>query len=548
MAVELILPALGESVTEGTVTRWLKQVGDHVSADEPVVEVSTDKVDTEVPAPAAGIITQILHEEDEIVPVGTVLALIGDPAEQVAVTEPEPTADATAEQIGPDTSAPEVLETGDTETPAPQPVPEVKVEPAEPVVATPTPRPEWVVVSPRQDPESVVTEPAVAEPEAAEPAIAEPEVAEPTAAEPAVADPAVTKPQVAEPPVAEPPVAEQTTPESDASEQEPPSAEVELPETTTLYVVPLVRKLAEELGVDLESVLGTGVGGRIRKEDVQAAADAAKRAAEQEAAKRAAREAQEREQAAATAASLTSEASNSAAESPQPTDKPTSDKPASVLMPQLHVPGTSQPLSQIQAATAERLVESQRNSAQLTATAELDLTGIEPDQRLAAIVKATAAALTTSPAVNASIENNVVTYHRQANIGIACETDFGLIVPVIHLVEAKATATIAGEIAEATQGAALGLVAPRQLTGGTFTIVDNSATGALFTSAVINQPQAATLSVGSAGQRPKVIRDAYGIDTIVVRTLAYVTLTYDRRIVSPADAGAFLEALANALA
>ncbi|MDR0837065.1 MAG: 2-oxo acid dehydrogenase subunit E2 [Propionibacteriaceae bacterium] len=501
MAVELILPALGESVTEGTVTRWLKQVGDHVSADEPVVEVSTDKVDTEVPAPATGVITQILHQEDAIVPVGTVLALIGDAAEQVAVVAGAPEGQASVAQAASavsDTAAAEVSQglgwrlpqiSQETDVPPPPPAPEPE--------AQPKPEPEPVVL----------TVPAPGPVAAVAPV---PEAVERTASVPAAV--------VTEPVATESASPEHAAPESQALTQESASDDAE-PASGSPYVVPLVRKLAGDLDVDLNAVVGTGVGGRIRKEDVQAAADAS----------------------AAQRAVSTDEPANEAAGA-------ATGARTTVLLPQLAVPGTSQPLSQIQAATAERLVESQHSSAQLSATVELDLTGIEPALRLAAIVKAASAALSATPSVNASIEGNIATYHREANIGIACETDFGLIVPVIRLAIAKAVTTIAQEITEAAKGATLGLVAPQQLVGGTFTIVDNSATGALLTSAIINQPQVAILSIGAAGQRPKVVADAFGVDTIVVRTLAYATLTYDRRIVSPADAGEFLAALARALA
>jgi 2-oxoglutarate dehydrogenase E2 component (dihydrolipoamide succinyltransferase) len=444
MSESVSLPALGESVTEGTVTRWLKKVGDRVEVDEPLLEVSTDKVDTEIPSPVAGVIEAILVAEDETVEVGTPLVTIGDgsgasapppaaaPAEAAPAVEPEPAA-----------------------APAPEPTPEPE----------PAPEPE-----PTPEPAPAVTPAAAAAPApAAAPAAAAPVVAAALAGQ-------------------------------------------------SGYVTPIVRKLANEKGVDLDSLSGTGVGGRIRKEDVLAAAT--------------------------------------------PAAAPASGKPAAAPAAISPLRGTTVPMSRLRKVVAERAVVSMQTMAQLTTVVEVDVTRVAVfrDEVKAEFQKKTgtklsflpfftlaaAEALRAYPVVNASVDGENIVYPDHENISIAVDTERGLLTPVLRDAGDKTLATIAKEIADLADRTRENKLKPDELAGGTFTLTNTGSRGALFDTPVVFLPQVAILGTGIVQKKPVVVSDG-GIDAIAIRSTVYLALSYDHRIVDGADAARFLTAVKDRL-
>ncbi len=398
------MPALGESVTEGTVTRWLKSEGDHVAMDEPLLEVSTDKVDTEIPSPVAGILQKIVVAVDQIVAVGAELAII-------AVREASSS-----------------------------------VEPAAPVLETPVVAAAPVVVT---APVVVVTEP------------------------------------------------------SDA------------------YVTPLVRKIAKELGVNLSQVTGSGIGGRIRKEDVQALA-----------------------------------------RPPVPVVAPTLNKSVAPLTTS-PLRGATVTMSRLRKVIASRMVESLHISAQLTTVIEVDVTKIA---RLRDRAKATfeeresvklsflpffavaiCEALKQHPALNSSVEGDQITYHGAEHLGIAVDTERGLLVPVIHNAGDLNMGGIARKIVDLATRTRENKVTPDELGGGTFTLTNTGSRGALFDTPIINQPQVAILGLGAVVKRPMVVKSEDGGETIAIRSMVYLALSYDHRVVDGADAARFLLTLKERL-
>jgi 2-oxoglutarate dehydrogenase E2 component (dihydrolipoamide succinyltransferase) len=439
MSFSVKMPALGESVTEGTVTRWLKAEGDQVALDEPLLEVSTDKVDTEIPSPAAGKLEKILIPVDSVVAVGTELALIGDSASSPSA----PVAAAPA--------------------PAPTPVP------------APTPAPAPVVQAP--------VAPVVA----------------------------VEKP-VPAPPKTPPPLLPK------------PAAASVLDES---YVTPIVRKLASENGVDLSRVSGTGVGGRIRKEDVMAAVS---------------RPAQ-------------------VAPASQSFSAPSEARTQSVAVSPLR--GTTVSMSRLRKVIAARMLESLSVSAQLTTVIEVDITKIA---RLRDRAKATfearegvkltylpffavavCEALKQHPVVNASVEGDQITYHGAEHLGIAVDTERGLLVPVIRDAGDLNMGGIARRIVDVASRTRDNKISPDDLGGGTFTITNTGSRGALFDTPIINQPQVAILGVGAVVKRPMVAKGEDGGETIAIRSMVYLALSYDHRIVDGADAARFLTTLKDRL-
>ena len=430
---EVVLPALGESVTEGTVTRWLKKVGDTIAVDEALVEVSTDKVDTEIPSPFAGTVQQILVQEDETVAVGAVLAIIGE---------------------GAATSAP---------VPAmPEPVPAVVAPPVEApaVVATPVAAP-------------VVTPAVVAAP-----------VAPVVQAAPAA-------------PAAPAPVAASASVSGDSDPN---------------YITPIVRKLAQDLGVNLSTVRGTGVGGRIRKEDILAFGSTAPAAVSQSA--------------------------------------PYVPAAASPLR------GTTESMSRLRKVLAERAVASMQASAQLTTVVEVDVTRIanlrktvQADFTAKTGVKlnfmpfftlAAAEALQAHPKINSSVDGESIVYHPSENISFAVDTERGLLTPVIRDAGSLNLAQIAQQIADLADRTRNNQLKPDELSGGTFTLTNTGSRGALFDTPVVFLPQSAILGTGIVTKRPAVITDADGNDSIAVRSLVYLALSYDHRTIDGADASRFL--------
>ena len=536
MTFRLTMPALGESVTEGTVTRWLKAEGDQIAVDEPLLEVSTDKVDTEIPSPVAGTLQKIVVAVDQTVAVGADLAIIEDgasapvapvatPAPVATTPTPAPVVQSATSSTGTVITMPALGEsvsegtvtrwlknvgdavamdeallevsTDKVDTEIPSPV-------AGTLLAIDVPVDSTVPVGARLgligSANGAVTAAPVA-PVIPTPAPAAPVVATPVA--PVVAAPVVSAPPVVAP-VAAPAAAQ-----------------------TDAYVTPIVRKLAAELGVNLATIQGSGVGGRIRKEDVQAAA---KPAATQSA---------------------------PAAQSPAPTAAKSSPVTASPLR------GTTVTMSRLRKVIAARMVESLQVSAQLTTVIEVDVTKIS---RLRDRAKATfearegvklsflpffsvavCEALKVHPVLNSSVEGDQITYHGAEHLGIAVDTERGLLVPVIHNAGDLNMGGIARKISDLAARTRENKVTPDELGGGTFTITNTGSRGALFDTPIINQPQVAILGLGAIVKRPMVVRGEDGGETIAIRSMVYLGLSYDHRVVDGADAARFLVTLKERL-
>jgi len=541
------MPALGESVTEGTVTRWLKSEGDFVKVDEPLLEVSTDKVDTEIPSPAEGILTRIVVPVDSTVAVGAELAVIGDGGSAAA---PSPVATPVEAPV----AAPV---TPVVETPAPVAAPVapattgsaagvVVTMPAlgesvtegtvtrwlknvgdtinvdEPLLEVSTDKVDTEIPSPASGTIlaiDVAVDSTVAV--GARLALIGAAGAAPVAAAPAPVAPVAPVVSTPAPVVAAPVAPVVSTPAPAAP------APTSVPALDDSYVTPIVRKLAHELGVELSSVKGTGIGGRIRKEDVQAAAKPV-----------------------ASAASVVAPASNSSA-----------PKAAPVAVSPLR--GTTVTMSRLRKVIAARMVESLQISAQLTTVIEVDVTKIA---RLRGAAKASfqeregvnltflpffavavCEALKQHPVVNASIDGDQVTYHGAEHLGIAVDTERGLLVPVIRDAGDLNIGGVARKISDVAARTRDNKISPDELGGGTFTITNTGSRGALFDTPIINQPQVAILGIGAVVKRPMVMKGTDGGETIAVRSMVYLALSYDHRIVDGADASRFLVTLKERL-
>ena len=448
MSETVKMPALGESVTEGTVTRWLKSVGDTVEVDEPLLEVSTDKVDTEIPSPVAGTLLEIRVEEDSDAEVGAVLAIVGDAS---AASSEEPADDA--------------------------PKAEEKPEPSEEKKAEEKPEPK-------------------AEEKKSEPA-------------------------------------EDKTEAPKGEEKQDPSAPASAPKAADSvsgaegsgYVTPLVRKMASEAGIDLSSVKGTGLGGRIRKQDVQEAIDAAEQAA----------------------------SAPAATQQPAPAAQAPKQAPKVEVSP---LRGTEEKMSRIRKITAKRMVESLQTQAQLTTAVEVDMTrvaklrGAAKDafaQREGAkltflpfIMMAAVEALKTYPKINAEIDGDMIKYNASENIGMAADTERGLVVPVIKNAGDLNLAGLARQIGELGGKAKNNKLGPDDLSGATFTITNTGSGGALFDTPIVPNPQVGILGCGTIVKRPAVVQNAEGDDSIAIRSMMYLFLSYDHRLVDGGDAARFL--------
>jgi pyruvate dehydrogenase E2 component (dihydrolipoamide acetyltransferase) len=551
MSVSVLMPQLGESVTEGTVTRWLKKEGEQVTADEPLLEVSTDKVDTEIPAPASGILRGIVVDEDETVAVGAQLAVIED-------------ADAPAATPAPAAPAPEPAAETPAAPPAPSYLPPAPPAPAAPSYAPPSYAPPAPAYQPPAaapanggqsgsgnwswNEPSTPSAPSYAPP--ASPPPAAPAAYEPPA--PPYQPPASPAPSAAPTPAT--PVAPYTPAAPEAEpEPEPETTVAEAyPEPTPLptgdspYVTPLVRKLAAEHSVPLESIAGTGVGGRIRKQDVIDAA--AKRRAD--------------DAAAAAAASAAAAPAAAPATPAKPEATPAAARPA--IVPDA-LRGTTQRMSRPRQVIAKRMVESLQTSAQLTTVVEVDVTNIARlrDRAKAAFearegvkltflpffAQATVEALKIHPKLNSVInaETQEVTYHAAEHLGIAVDTERGLMVPVIHGAGDLNIGGLARKIADVAARTRSGNVGPDELAGGTFTLTNTGSRGALFDTPIINLPQVGILGVGSVVKRAVVVDDPALGEVIAVRSMVYLALTYDHRLVDGADAARFLVTVKNRL-
>jgi len=531
MSVSVTMPQLGESVTEGTVTRWLKKEGEHVTADEPLLEVSTDKVDTEIPSPASGVLRGIVVDEDETVAVGAELAVIED-------------ADAEGGGGGAPAAAP---------APAAEEAPQPD-QPQEPASAAEEsgPPPQESAPAPQQQ------APQAPEPvEAPEPAPA----AAATAGNGTASAPAATQTWNAptyQPAAAQPPAAQAAAPAQAAPEAEPePEPAGSYPEPTPLpsgespYVTPLVRKLATEHSVPLESIAGTGVGGRIRKQDVL---DAAR---QQRATEAAAAEAAAAQPAPAAAPAAPAGAPGVPGAPPAVPRRPAVAPSA--------LRGTTQRMSRPRQVIAKRMVESLQVSAQLTTVVEADVTKIARLRERAKrdfearegvkltfmpfFAQATVEALKVHPELNAVIntETSEITYHDAEHLGIAVDTERGLMVPVVHQAGDLNIGGLARKISDVAARTRSGQVGPDELSGGTFTLTNTGSRGALFDTPIINQPQVGILGIGTVVKRPVVVEDPALGEVIAVRSMVYLALTYDHRLVDGADAARFLGTVKNRL-
>ncbi|WP_432069694.1 2-oxoglutarate dehydrogenase, E2 component, dihydrolipoamide succinyltransferase [Streptomyces sp. AA1529] len=574
MAVSVTLPALGESVTEGTVTRWLKAEGEHIEADEPLLEVSTDKVDTEIPAPASGTISSIKVAEDETVEVGAELAVIDDgsgapaaapaaaeepaaapaaepeqPAAPAAPAQPEPAAAPAAggaaegtdvvlpalgesvtegtvtrwlKQVGDEVEADEPLlevstDKVDTEIPAPTAGTLLEISVGEDETAEVGAKLAVIgaagaaAPAPAAQAPAAPAEPAPA-PQAPTAAAAQPAAPqtppEPSQAQPAPAQPAQPAPQAQPAPAAAPAPAAQA-----------PAAPA--PESDGAYVTPLVRKLAAEQGVDLSAVRGSGVGGRIRKQDVVEAAEAKK----------------------AQAPAAAPAAASAAPKSPKLEPSP--------------LRGQTVKMPRIRKLIADNMMKALHSQAQLSTVVEVDVTRVmqlraRAKDSFAAregvklspmpfFVQAAAEALKAHPSVNARLnDDGTITYHDVENIGVAVDSEKGLMVPVIKEAGNLNLAGIARRTADLAKKVREGGLGPDDMSGGTFTISNTGSRGALFDTIIVNYPQVAELGIGATVRRPMVVNHPDLGETIAIRDMVYLTLSYDHQLVDGADAARYL--------
>jgi len=571
MSTSVVLPALGESVTEGTVTRWLKQVGDTVEVDEPLLEVSTDKVDTEIPSPVSGVLEATFAEEDETIEVGAQLAIVGDgsgagaapaaPAAEPAAAEaaPAPAAPAAEAPAAPaapaasgdatDVTLPELGESvtegtvtrwlkqvGDT-VEVDEPLLEISTDKVDTEVPSPVAGTVLELLAAEDDTVEIgavlarIGSGAPAAPAAEAPAAPAPEApaaeAPAAPAAPAPAAPAAPAPAAPAAPAAAPapeaPAAPAPAPAPSASAA--PAAPADASGKT--YVTPLVRKLAAQNGVDLSTVTGTGVGGRIRKEDVLAAAKSAT---------------------APAAPASTAPAAPAAA-------------PSTVLETS-PLRGTTQPMSRLRKVVASRAVESLNTTAQLTTVVEVDVTKLsqfrdqykndflaKTGQKLSFLSffsLAAVEALKAYPIINSTVDGENIVYPDHENLSIAVDTPKGLYTPVLRDASSKSIAEIAAGIADLAARTRDGKLKPDDLAGGTFTITNTGSRGALFDTPLVFLPQSAILGTGIVYKRPGVTK-VDGVDAIGVRSYVYLALSYDHRTIDGADAARYLSAVKNRL-
>ena len=565
MSVSVSMPQLGESVTEGTVTRWLKKEGERVEVDEPLLEVSTDKVDTEIPSPASGILRGIAVDEDETVAVGAQLAVIEDSETSESAPEPAaPPQDAApaAEDAAP--AAEDAAPAAEDSAPAPQAAAEPAQDAAEPAAAARAPEPasdgsgSWSAQPNYAPPRRPAQTPAYAPPPAygQRPAYDRPADQAPAASYGQQAQPGPGYGQQAPAAASAPAASAQApaaAPAAEAEEYPPPTPLPGAGESP--YVTPLVRKLAAEHAVDLESVTGTGVGGRIRKQDVIEAArtQRASRAAEPEPSRAP-------QEAPAGIVPQQAQRVQPAPAGPQQPAAPAATGPAVVPS---SLRGTTQRMSRPRQVIAQRMVESLRVSAQLTTVVEADVTAIarlrdraKGDFEAREGVKlsflpffalAAVEALKVHPKLNAVIDGDQVTYHDTEHLGVAVDTERGLMVPVIHNAGDLNIGGLARKIDDLAQRTRSGQVGPDELAGGTFTLTNTGSRGALFDTPIINQPQVAILGTGTVVKRPVVVTDPALGEVITVRSMVYLALTYDHRLVDGADAARFLATVRNRL-
>ena len=560
MATNVVMPQLGESVTEGTVTRWLKNVGDSIKVDEAIVEVSTDKVDTEIPSPVAGVLLEIKAAQDAVIPVGGVMAIIG---ESGSVAPSAPAVSAPVVQTPPPAPKPEpVIEKPVLQTPAPTPVAQPVAAPAasgstvnvllpqlgesvtegtitrwlknvgdkvsidEAIVEISTDKVDTEIPSPSA---GVISEIRVAQDQVALVGAILAVIS--TSASAAVSAPAPSAPVVSTPaPVAAPPV---VAPQVVAPQIVNTPAPVVFNNSQTAandsFATPIVRKLAKEQGVDLSQIKGTGVNGRVRKDDV-----------------------------------LNVAKSNVAPTSQSPSPVATTQPQAvstSAPVAQESVLGRVEQTSRLRRIIAERMVQSLHISAQLTSVIEVDVTKIASLRNkvkesfvaregvklsfLPFFAKVSIESLNEFPIVNATISEDAsqITYSDAVHLAVAVDTPRGLLVPVIRNAGDLTIAGLARKIQDVANRTRDNKVTPDELSGGTFTLTNTGSRGSLFDTPIINQPQVAILGTGAVVKKPVVVKGEDGSDQIAIRQMVYLALTYDHRIVDGADAARFLSSM-----
>lgn len=540
MATSVEMPELGESVTEGTITTWLKEVGDTVEVDEPLLEVSTDKVDTEIPSPVAGVLIKVLAEEDDTVEVGDIICEIGEEGEEPAEKDDAPTEEPEEEE--------EPAKEEKKEEPADKPAPKAsgsasdvtmpelgesvtegtittwlkevgdEVEVDEPLLEVSTDKVDTEIPSPvagtlveilANEDDTVEVGDVIARIGDADAAPAEKE--EEPAKEEKKEEPAESKP-------------------AEKKEESKPAAASSSEDDHVPYVTPLVRKLAKKHNIDLNTVEGTGVGGRVRKQDILAI--------------------------------VNGEGSTDSAAAPATAEQRTSTK--SVDPDKAALRGTTKIVNRIRAITAAKTLEALQTAAQLTQLHEVDMTRIAELRSankqafqekhgvkltyLPFFAKAIVEALVAHPNVNASYnaETKEMTYHESVNLAIAVDTKQGLLTPVIHDAQDKSLPELAKEIVDIADRARNSKLKPNDLAGATFTITNIGSEGALSDTPIVVPPQAAMVGTGAITKRPVVVTEN-GVDAIAVRQMVYLPMTYDHQVVDGADAGRFMTTVRDRL-
>jgi 2-oxoglutarate dehydrogenase E2 component (dihydrolipoamide succinyltransferase) len=501
MATDIIMPQMGESIAEGTITKWLKKVGDPVKRDEPIFEISTDKVDAEIPSPVAGTLLEIKVAEGETVPINTVVGSIGEAAEAVAPAAgaQKPAATASAAPVAP-TPAPAAPATPPAAPPGTPPPPQAAQPPAPPATAAPAPKPS------RPEPT----------------ALPPPAPAAPTALQPAA-----------------------------ALAPEPAGARVEsIEERIRQRSSPLVRKIAQEQGLDIREIEGTGIYNRVTKNDILSFLE------------------NRRVAGAPATGSVASAASAATAPSapPAPVSQP-ARMPAAEPAPRPPLAITDRdevvPMTKIRKITAENMILSKRTSAHVTTVFQVDYTNIaklrerHKDAFLAKngvkltylpfIFRAAIQALKEFPQVNASIDGENIVYHKDIHLGMAVALDWGLIVPVIKQADEKSILGLARAAQDLAERARTKRLKPEEIQGGTFTVTNPGVFGSLFGTPIIPQPQVAILGVGTIEKRPVVVTDENGNDALGIRTVGFLALSFDHRLIDGADADRFLGAVKKTL-
>lgn len=478
MATEVVMPQMGESIAEGTITKWLKNVGDHVDRDEPLFEISTDKVDAEIPSPAAGTLTEVRFKEGETVEVNTVVAVLdGNGAGPQPKPETESTAKEPAAPVETAAAPPEPAKT-ESQSTVERPKPVITSEPASKAAPQPPPPAHKTEVK------TLVKK-----------------------SEPADS----TKFAAAAPPPQR---------SGDGASAE------ELRRTKSS---PLVRKIAEEHGIDIKQLEGTGMSGRVTKNDILSFIESGSPA----------------RPAVAAPASASSQSAPQSAPAPQqvPAIKPAEGDRV-------------EQMTVMRKKIAEHMVLSRRTSAHVTTVYEIDMTKIARlrDENREAfqertgtkltfmpfIFKAVTDAIRKFPTFNAQVSGDQIIYKRDVNLGMAVALDFGLIVPVIKRADDLSISGLARAANDLADRARTKQLKPDEVAGGTFTITNPGVFGGLFGTPIINQPQVAILGVGKIEKRARVLTSPDGEDYIAIRQMAYFALSFDHRIIDGSDAEKFL--------